>query len=408
MAVGAQPVYVLCSIWVDNADCQFKYFNFTIQDGSVSNYASWAREGANSNRGSRVDFPVESAIVATRSSLEIIDTSTDRMWMRFLKSGNNAFPNWGSSDKPWTMRFKEGILAVATYTGGGATVIDFNYDTIQNMRTEASSLTGARLRGYTGAQTAPQSPGWNQACGVIRWRNSARGWDGDWNNWQLRNNNVWYVDIALSNGFVYYVACHDDGVDVKKWKRWYQSGTSDNTHPDWPDYAWSNEDSTMEWAVFDPATMDLIYADSDNFYSIGNTNLENRLINFPSRSWDAAHTLARPQPLTQQSQKMCFWFNNSIYCCSSYGVYQVPWPGGPAVMLYSKVGFGGTYSILPDFYSQINAIAYTKDGTNDLVLIDLYDEVRELAQVVAVHLTTHSVYAKTKIVRGGKVAGGLA
>ena len=406
--IGAVPLMVYCGMYLADRDSEGTMFGFSITAGETNNFCGWARETPAGHRGARVDFPTECAIVATQTSVEIIDTETDKLWMRFLEDSQHAIHTWGTSAKPWSMKFKEGILMIAGYTGGGCHIIDFTIDTIWNLRTEASSWTGSRYRGYSGVANTPDNgTGLNNTNGQIAQRNQNRGFAGDNNQWQIPSVNVSYCDFEFGGEYVYYATCTDAGVGVHKWRRWWFSDAATSDSLTYPDYAWTTEATDMQWAYYEPATMDLFYADTDYIYSVSSAVLENRLIGFPSRVFDYTHRLALPVPITKQSQRLMFYFNSSVYLCTDYGIYQVPWPGGPATMLYSKVGYGGTYAILPNFYTRINAIARSKDGTNELLLVDLYDEARELAQVVAINLTTHAVWAKTPIQRGGRVAGGL-
>ncbi len=61
------------------------FTNVNYNTGDVFKIASWFVEPASTTRGSKQQFPERSTIIATASSVDIIDADTQKLWMRFSK-----------------------------------------------------------------------------------------------------------------------------------------------------------------------------------------------------------------------------------------------------------------------------------------------------------------------------------
>jgi len=64
--------------------------------GDVFKVASWYIEGESSTRGAKQQFPERSNIIATASSVDIIDSDAQKLWMRFTLGSNYVFGSTAS------------------------------------------------------------------------------------------------------------------------------------------------------------------------------------------------------------------------------------------------------------------------------------------------------------------------
>ena len=97
--------------------------------GDVFKIASWFVEPSSATRGAKQQFPERSNIVATASSVDIIDADTQKLWMRFNNSANaNDLMriNGSASISVLNGKVYSGISAA---TNSGLAIADFPADT---------------------------------------------------------------------------------------------------------------------------------------------------------------------------------------------------------------------------------------------------------------------------------------
>ena len=234
-------------------------FGFTINSGTVNNTSGWFREAADPLfRSTRADFPEKVVITAYTNRVDIVDYSTNLLWMRFLVNIGSAI-----EVEPKHAIMKNGVLLVATISHG-TIEIDFTTDSIRKHTTSASATTGAFLKAWNGVYFANASASARDCgpVGIIASRNRTDGgYSGDWNQWQIPSANVRHAFVHYSGEYIYKIHATTAGIGVTKWRRWYNNGA---TGQNWwsPIYFSSVDTSDMFWCFVDPADETLYYVTS--------------------------------------------------------------------------------------------------------------------------------------------------
>jgi hypothetical protein len=117
------------------------YYDTTTDASSTWRTASksWFNEAFNANRGSRDEFPVRAIIVATDLGLDIIDATTNQLWMRFIAgSARGVNSDFGKITSIAAMEGKIYLgMAQSPGTGGGLTILDFVNDAVYHIHNSA-------------------------------------------------------------------------------------------------------------------------------------------------------------------------------------------------------------------------------------------------------------------------------
>ncbi len=107
------------------------FTNARYNTGDVFKIASWFVEPSGTTRGTKAQFPERSNIIATASSVDIIDADTQKLWMRFSQGTNYALGVDANND-PSSANALNGKLYIST-NGSAATglyTFDFSHDVV--------------------------------------------------------------------------------------------------------------------------------------------------------------------------------------------------------------------------------------------------------------------------------------
>jgi hypothetical protein len=388
-------------------------FGFTINSGTVSNMAGWTREAASVTRGSRVDFPEKALIVSTREGIDILDTSTSKLWMRFIRAANNALHAAAIEPRRVVMRNGMMLVSYGNGGGGGTICIDFTTDDIRIHDLQSVAWTGARLRIYNGVYWATTGQSARDAvAGAVASRNLAGGYSGDNDNWRIPSAVVRFTDIYEDSGYLYKVHATQAGIGVHKWRRWYNEGAS-------PEHWWSPGWFTsalttdMWWCWVDPSDGTLYYMSGDSTPTGGAPGSIYRVAKVVWTAVATGGTFAADASVVRPSNRMwtsmggyqgsteAFVRGGYVYHAADEGVWRIASDLSGSWGLYvGPVGSGAVLDLLPADMLGVSAAEFCKDDAGNLLLV--VDCVRRGGryQIYVIKMLTGTLYARGKLRRG--------
>lgn len=388
------PVYVWMGPWCYSGQgITVKINGFAINSGTVLNTASWAREATGDHRGTQSDMPTDLVAIATKSSLELIDRSANRLWMRFLQASNNLLFETTDNLRVRDLKWHDGILFAAmskdtSHDEGGLFWIDFTTDVVRVFRESISSLTGGFYQDWLMHEPGP-----------IVDRNSARGYANDNNTWGTPDYRTWSTAIFADSGYLYIVVGTQYGIRIFRFKRWEFTGVESGVNDDdWGSvYVSSTENTRFLWCDFDADGTFYYLTNSDSggdavIYSRDRTNgtPDGWEDGIPSGSFTAENSKILPGNRALELQYRALLYRPAatqyIFVPADEGVYRIEWPSGSWELFY---GSGGTHDILPT-YTRITSIAISNDGTDDLMVVGI--ETNERSQIALVKISTNTLY----------------
>lgn len=385
-------LFVTISAWgVSNNNIDVEVSNFTINSGAWDNHATWYDEASGAHRGIQQAMPDHMAIVATQQSVDLIDTDTDKLWMRFVKGTNNAL-HYFSAQSQYTrdLSWSNGKLVLAHGSSpsasqeGGTIMIDFSTELIRTTREAASTICGGTYSTYTNYSTYAYPPGmWPIAA-----RNNNSTYVNDYDDWQVQDYRVYAVSI-LHDGFNEFVASGTlEGLTIHKTRRWHVSQS--NRDYNWPNRSLSTESSEIKCCRF-RSDGTIFYADATNLYSRDRTNggLTGWEDVMDAGTFSAEKTEALPGTRVLRAQYIPVFYGSYVFLPADEGVYRINWVTGSWELFY---GVGGTCDIL-QAYTRVNAISLANDGTYDLLVVSL--ETATEARINVVKLLDNSLYGVT-------------
>lgn len=383
------PNFVWMGLWnYSGYDSHIKIRNFTINSsGTLITKASWAREAFGSHRGLQAEMPADLAIVATTTSLDLIDAATDKLWMRFLRAANYAFHDNGGNSIIRDIAWKDGILLIAvgrnTTEGveGDVIVIDFTMEYIRYHREAASTVCGSFFQHWIYHEP-----------GHIANRNIGYGWSNDNDTWGIEDHRTRTVAIFHAGGYHYRAIGSVEGLNVFRWLRWNMNGGEASVNDD--DWAMVKSTATEVTEIIRARFFDdgeLLYMDSANLYSRdrangGSTGWEDTI----GAAFTAEYSKALPGTRTYDHQYRIELYKPAttkyVFVPANEGIYRIEWPSGSWELFY---GPGGTHDILPSF-SRVVSISLGSDGVADLMIVGLEQSVG--SQIVVVRLSDNTIY----------------
>jgi hypothetical protein len=375
----------------NNTNTDITFSNFLITEGDVTSYAGWSLEGTGANRGIRDDMPEQLGIACTETSVDLFDVANNRMWMRFVRSGDNALHYYSDyGQRPWKVRWSNGTLMIAHGSlptqdqEGGAIWVDFTTDVIRIHREHGGFVGGA----------------WNPIGGISQ-RNDNLRYSGEYDNWDIQDYRVYDVDIWHTDGYEFRAVANNEGLAVFRELRWYYQD------PHGLEKSEAAETNRMRWCEFDEYDGYLFYMDDSKIYSAERGNFGSgtgwegymdggTFTNNVEKDLPSAFTLT-------DEQYRAILFSGYVFMAAREGVYISDWPGAWE-LLYGKVGSGATYEILPN-YTNISAIAIQYNGSTPLLFCSLEGAViQELenrdgwgVRMVVINLNTDTIWARSKI-----------
>lgn len=378
----------------NNTNTDITYSNFVVNSGTVYSTGGWYREASGTHRGVQPSMPTTLAVCCSAGSIDLIDVTNDKLWMRFLQGTNNAFDNWDARIAADYAFFQDGVLVVALSAyphaeEGGLLVIDFVRDEVRIHRHAAATITG----GYYNGTLLPQ--------GAILTRNDGKDWSGDFAEWAVQDRRVQGCAVIANGGLTYRAAATFGGISVFKQTRGYTQEVLK--------YAQSTETTLMRFCEFDEATGNLLYVDDSSVYEATQADMDAGLAGGFGNTFGATTVKALPSWAWQPAHFRLHRYNtNYLYMPRAEGIYKVNWPGGSFVHEYGKAGSGAVHAILPDHHS-LNDITLAQDGATDLLLVDLLiSSDTGQSQVVAIKLSDHTIYAVSKLFTKNLAATGMA
>jgi hypothetical protein len=388
------PQFVWLGIYANTGyNTHAKMRNFQINAGTVHYSASWFREASGAHRGTREDMPEELAVISTTTSLDLIDTATNKLWMRFIRSGANAFIDNGGNSIVRDIAWVDGILLLAvgrnTTEGqeGNIIVIDFAMNIIRYHRESASTVCGSWYQGF-----------YHHEPGNIVERNAGRNWGGDYDDWHIPDYRTRSVHAFHDAGQHYRAVGTVVGASVHKWLRWNMNGLGVDSD-DWDmQYSLSTEVTEIVRVRF--FNGELFYCDLTNLYSRDRTNggltgWEDNIAAGPGGSFTAEYSKALPGTratyLYNQYEPAFYQpaATKYVFMPANEGVYRIDWPSGSWELFYGPSGSGATHEILP-VAAEVKSISITNDGTYDLMVIG-FDTGAE-SQIYIVKLVDNTIY----------------
>jgi hypothetical protein len=347
--------------------------SFTINTGATSNKAGWAREATGAHRGTQSDMPTNMGTVITVDSVDLVDLTNNKLWMRFVRGTNNlVFTSTGTI--PRRVKWDDGQLLLAhgeTDAGGGTgggMMIDFTLDTARMYRFSAS-IPGA-FYGTTNEHVQ----------GGISRRNSAVAWGGTDAAWVIPSYKCRDVSLYRDSGFEFHAFATVDGVGVGKWERWFTQNSPTVLT------SFSTEVTTMLAVLLDPSNGELFYMDATNIYSIDKTTWEGVMLT--TQVFSAAVTKALSGTRNTDLQHHFVKHGNNIYVPSNEGIHMVVWPGGSFTLRFGGPTSGATFPILPDD-GPVHSIAYAVDGATPVLVCGLSGDT----PLLIINLNTNTVHA---------------
>jgi hypothetical protein len=370
----------------NNTNTDITYSNFAIVSGNVSNYAGWYSEDAGSNRGILNSVPDALAVVCTQDSVDLIDVDTSKLWMRFVKSGNNALHYYSSAgQRPWRLAWSNGLLMIAHGSlptqsqEGGAIWIDFTLDEIRIHREAASTICG----GWVGGNANP--------IGGIAQRNDNLSYTTDVDYWGIQDYRVYDVDVLHKDGYEFRAIVTSEGVSMFKDRRWYylydQSSLTNSI---------STETNRMYWCGLRESDGYLFYMDESTMYSVSRSNWEGAM---DGGTFTTSINKSLPASATLVEYSHAELVDGYVYIPTTVGVYRSDWPGNWE-LYYGEAGSGAVHEILPPYFR----VAAIKTRDNFMVCSIEGAPVRALEardgtgwQVIIVDMNTHSIWAKSVV-----------
>lgn len=380
----------------NNTNTDITYSNFTINSGTVSSYAGWSLEDAGANRGIRDDMPETLGVVCTESSVDLLDVDNNKLWMRFVRSGNNALHYYSShGQRPWRTAWSNGLLMIAHGTlptqseEGGAIWIDFTTDMIRIHRQAASTICGGVVGGFP------------NPTGSIAQRNDNISYTGDYDEWDIQDYRAYDVSIWHTDGYEFRAVANSEGLAVFRELRWY------GQDPYGLDKSEAAETDRMRWCEFDAYDGYLFYMDATKIYSaergsFGSGAGWEGYMDGGTFSYDVVKDLPSAFIPTDEQYKAVL-LGGYVFMAAREGVYIIDWPNGSWELLYGSVGSGATYEILPN-YINISTISIQYDGSVPLLFCSLegaptrvLEERYGWTRIVVINLDTDTVWAKSKV-----------
>jgi hypothetical protein len=421
--VFAGDVFALLGSWLDTPTTNFNadIFGFTINSGITTNLAGWAREGFSINRGLNAEFPIHAIIACTETSVEIIDTDANLLWMRFIADGTSdadchALPLFGDGVKPRQAFMTNGLLIISCSTEsyqsdeGLVIFVDFSLDEIRIFRLESSSITGALFGTWNGSWfTKNGQIGIESTNGQIAARNLDAGYSGDNDSWAIQDNVSRYSCIFEDGGYVYRAIASKSGVTVNKWKRWYLFGdSSSGENLSGILYSHSNETGDIGWCWFN-SSGDLFYMSLDGFFCVQRSTWESTLSD--SGGTFSADTAISPLSgeRTEIAQINAVYDINTsaFYIPSDEGVYKIAWPSATVTFHYGKLGSLADYDIFNSSYNRVIMVDRVINNLTPCLIVAVeYGSRKNTSGIIfAVDLLTNTVYSKSSIDYGKIVKG---
>ena len=131
-----------------------KFTDARYNTGDVFKIASWFIEAESSTRGAKQQFPERSTVIATASSVDIIDADTQKLWMRFSQGTSYAIGVDANND-PSSANMLNGKAYIST-NGSSATglyTLDFAHDAVFKQNATDYRLSDTAIYGRNGTNT---------------------------------------------------------------------------------------------------------------------------------------------------------------------------------------------------------------------------------------------------------------
>jgi hypothetical protein len=391
------PVCVQLGVWGTGAlTCSIDFSNFTINSGTPSNRTGWYQEASGTHRGTQADMPNTLAVVCSVQSIDLIDVSNNKLWMRFLQGANNVFDNWDSRIEAIDATFQDGVLLIALSASrygvdeGMLLVIDFTEDNVRVHRHAASTILGTYYAD------------WISSVGGIALRNAARDWYATtYAEWALQDRKVQSCSVVADSGSMYRAAAVGSGVAAFKTQRWYRITALQ--------HAFSTETTVMRFCRYNPANGNLFYVDATTLYEATKADVDAGLAGGFGNTFGATTTKTLPGTAAAPAHYRFHRYGSSmLYMPRVEGIYKVDWPSGSFIHEYGTAASSAVHGILPA-HDALNDVTFAQDGATDLLLVDLLiDGATGLTQVVAIKLSDHSIYAVSKAFKKSLTATGMA
>lgn len=365
----------------DNTTGRVDVSNFTLATGNTTNLASWAREPFSANRGNLDSMPDDMAVVGTADSVDLIDTDTDLLWMRFDKGTDNALHSYNSGCTVHDVSWCNGVLAIAYATGassneGGGILVDFATDQIRIARQDSSAITG----GYYAERSV---------AGTIGLRNDGLGYSDNDTVWRIQTYRVLSCALYEDGSKIYAAWGTSAGLTIIETDRYndiWTLGVGQRVA--------SSTTGEVTKCSFDRSNGNLFYLDSGGVrYTTKATWVAGLGGSFTPNS-----SLALPGTRNLLTQEIYASNGALVFVPSNEGVYKSTWPAA-FTLHYGEQGSGAAYEILPN-YERITIIGLARDGSEDILVCGL--EIRLATgqvrnQLVAIKLSTNQVYGKAPV-----------
>lgn len=373
-----------------------KIRNFTINSGTTSNLIGWAREASGTYRGVRSDFPEHALIISTESNIDIIDADTSKLWMSFRGATNCIVGGAAGSYYVRQVVMKDGVLmfgmpSVETAADGGfGGWVDFNIDCMRILQPTAGAYKG----GYYNVELTTGVVPRDSANGCIAFRNSTRGFFGNYANWVIQTYRVHWTELLHDSGYQYRVFATGAGITMQRWQRWKFEGVAAadiNT----PNYGISTEVGVMRWVKFQASTLDLFYHDRSKLFIVHYATWAAIIIGgggswVENHAYDLSGTLELGERALAQDSMVVV--GNYLYYARKEGVYRMDLTTGVSVLRYGVSGSGATYEILP-FSRAAISVAYAVDGSTPILFVGMtYPDLS-----VGVNMDTNTIYWKGRL-----------
>lgn len=369
----------------NNTNTDIRFSNFTVNSGTVSNLASWARESSGDHRGTQASMPNTLGVVCTPTSVNLIDLDNNKLWMRFVRSGSNALHYYSSyGQRPRDIAWSDGVLCIAHGSRedqseeGGAIIVDFTWDHIRIHRQAASTVCGGYYNGRSSVET-------------ISVRNDDKSYKIDDDDWQIPDYRVFSVDIWHSGGYEFRAVGNVDGVSMFKEQRWYYLNTPDVERSN------STETVTVRQVLIDSTSGELFYVDDSDVRSVAKTGIGGWETVMSGGTFTAQTTKSLPGSRHTLLQHRIVRYGSYLFIPAWEGVYRVDWPSGSWTLFYGKDGSGATHEILTD-YSMILSIELGNDGTYDLLVVGMKNHAWGGGQVAGIKLSDNTIYGVSPVV----------
>ena len=388
---------------------------FTIASGTPNNLAGWAREAAGTTRGSQAAFPTKALIVSTVQGIDILDTSTSKLWMRFSRAASNAL--WSATIEPRRTMMRNGMMLVSYGNGGGGgtSCIDFTTDDIRLHAAAAETWTGSILRSYDGTYWAQVGMAGRDVspAGIIASRNLAGGHSGDYNNWQIPTSTPRFTDIYEDGGYLYKIHATTAGIGVTKWRRWYNDGVVGSNW--WsPIYFSSAVTTDMWWCWVDPSDGALYYMDRDDGIPGGVVGTVYRVDKATWTTVASGGTFAATASKIRPSNRAWTSFRGFhgateaivkggyIYHAADEGVWRIDSAlAGSWTLHVGSVGGTATLKLLPTDLFGVSSAQFCKDDSATVNLLLLECVLKNSQhQLYVINFDSGAVFARGSLRKG--------